>query len=157
MHDEDCGCDEYNELSRRQFVADAAGMSGLGVFAAAFPSWLPKVVLAESYDSTRDVIISIFLRGGADGLSLCVPFGDANYYTSRPTIAIPRPDSTATATRGIALDNFFAFPRAMQGLMPAYQAGHLLVVHATGSVDPRARTSTRSSSWRSASHAIRRS
>jgi uncharacterized protein (DUF1501 family) len=137
MHedDDDCGCSEYNELSRRQFLTDTAGASSMAVIAAAFPSWLPKVVLAESYDSTRDVIISIFLRGGADGLSLCVPFGDANYYTSRPTIAIPRPDSTATATRGIALDNFFALPRAMQGLFPAYQAGNLLVVHATGSVD----------------------
>jgi uncharacterized protein (DUF1501 family) len=111
-------------------------MSGLGMFAAVFPSWLPKVVLAESYVADRDVIVSIFLRGGADGLSLCVPFGDPNYYTSRPTIAIPRPDSTATATRGIALDNFFARPRAMQALYPAYQAGELLVVHATGSVDP---------------------
>jgi uncharacterized protein (DUF1501 family) len=136
IHEEDCeGCREYNELSRRQFLTDAAGMAGLGAFAA-FPSWLPKVVLAESYVADRDVIISIFLRGGADGLSLCVPFGDANYYTSRPTIAIPRPDSTQTATRGIALDNFFALPRAMQGLYPAYQAGQLLVVHATGSVDP---------------------
>jgi len=137
MLEDDCeGCREYNELSRRQFLVDSAGASSMAVMATAFPSWLPKVVLAESYDSTRDVIISIFLRGGADGLSLCVPFGDANYYTSRPTIAIPRPDSTATATRGIALDNFFAFPRAMQGLVPAYQAGNLLIVHATGSVDP---------------------
>ena len=135
-HDEDCGCDEYNELSRRQFLTDAAAASGLGMFAMAFPSWLPKVVLAESYAADRDVVISVFLRGGADGLSLCVPFGDANYYTSRPTIAVPRPDSTNTAQRGIALDNFFAFPRAMQGLYPAYQAGQLLVVHATGSVDP---------------------
>ena len=135
-HDEDCGCEEYNELSRRQFIADAAGASGLGMFAAVFPSWLPKVVLAESYVADRDVIVSIFLRGGADGLSLCVPFGDANYYTGRPTIAIPRPDSTATATRGIALDNFFALPRAMQALYPSYEAGNLLVVHATGSVDP---------------------
>jgi len=137
MHedDRDCGCSEYNELSRRQFLTDTAGASSAAVIAAAFPSWLPKVVLAESYDSSRDVIISIFLRGGADGLSLCVPFGDANYYTSRPTIAIPRPDSTATATRGIALDNFFALPRAMSGLFPAYQAGNLLIVHATGSVD----------------------
>ena len=135
-HEEDCGCQEYNELSRRQFIADAAGASGLGMFAAVFPSWLPKVVLAESYVADRDVIVSIFLRGGADGLSLCVPFGDANYYTGRPTIAIPRPDSTATATRGIALDNFFALPRAMQALYPSYEAGNLLVVHATGSVDP---------------------
>jgi len=76
MHedDSDCGCSEYNELSRRQFLTDTAGASSAAVIAAAFPSWLPKVVLAESFDSNRDVIISIFLRGGADGLSLCVPF-----------------------------------------------------------------------------------
>ena len=35
------------------------------------------------------------MRGGADGLSLCVPFGDADYYTARPTIAVARPDSSA--------------------------------------------------------------
>src|SRR3712207_6612082 len=107
-HDLDCGCEEYNELSRRQSVGTAA----VTAFPLFFPTWLPKVVLAQSHAGARDVIVSIFLRGGADGLSLCVPFGDNNYYTSRPTIAIPRPDATA-ATRGIALDNFFAFPQAM--------------------------------------------
>ncbi len=126
-HD-DCGCSEYNEMSRRQFMGAAASLGAV----AAFPSWLPKVVLAENYASNRDVIVSVFLRGGADGLSLCVPFGDANYYTARSTIAIPRPDSTQTATKGIALDNFFAFPQAMSALMPAYNAQDLLVVHATG-------------------------
>src|SRR5262245_60818275 len=132
-HD-DCACNEYNELSRRQFIAGSA-VVGATVISPLFPAWLPKVVLAESEDTTRDVIVSIFLRGGADGLSLCVPFSDANYYTGRPTIAIPRPDSTA-ANKGIALDNNFAFPQAMAGLMPAFQTGNLLVVHATGSIDP---------------------
>ena len=130
-HDEDCGCAEYNALtalSRRQFVGGAAAVSA----AALFPAWLPKVVLAESFASTRDVVVSIFLRGGADGLSLCVPFGDANYYASRATIAIPRPDATAAATRGIALDDFFAFPQALANLVPAFTAKDLLVVHATG-------------------------
>lgn len=123
----DVGCAEYNALSRRQFVGGAA-VAGASAF---FPAWLPKVVLAETYASTRDVIVSVFLRGGADGLSLCVPFGDADYYTGRSTIAIPRPDSAA-ATRGIALDGFFAFPQAMSALVPAYTAKDLLVVHATG-------------------------
>ena len=87
---EDSGCSEYNALSRRQFLGGAA-VAGASVF---FPAWLPKVVLAETYASTRDVIVSVFLRGGADGMSLCVPFGDPDYYTGRATIAIPRPDST---------------------------------------------------------------
>ncbi len=134
-HD-DCACNEYNELSRRQFIAGTTQAAvGASFFAPIFPAWLPQVTLAESQQSSRDVIVSVFLRGGADGLSLCVPFFDANYYVGRPTIAIPRPDSTAT-NRGIALDDRFAFPQAMSALMPAYTAGNLLVVHATGSIDP---------------------
>lgn len=133
LHDDDCGCTEYRELSRRQFIGSAAGGSMAAVAAAYFPAWLPKIVLAETFASTRDVILSVFMRGGADGLSLCVPFGDPDYYTGRTTIAIPRPDASgATTTKGIALDNFFAFPQAMAGLMPAYVAKDLLVVHATG-------------------------
>jgi uncharacterized protein (DUF1501 family) len=130
----DCGCDEYNALSRRQFITNATGGSMAAVAAAYFPAWLPKVVLAETYASTRDVMLSVFMRGGADGLSLCVPFGDVDYYASRTTIAVPRPDATAT-TKGIALDNFFAFPQAMSGLIPAFLAKDLLVVHATGQLN----------------------
>jgi uncharacterized protein (DUF1501 family) len=134
LHDDDCGCTEYNELSRRQFITGATALAGGAVIAPIFPAWLPQVTLAESYQSNRDVIVSVFLRGGADGLSLCVPFFDANYYAGRTTIAIPRPDST-DPNRGIALDNNFAFPQAMNGLVAAFQAGNLLVVHATGSID----------------------
>ncbi|MSR22520.1 MAG: DUF1501 domain-containing protein [Gemmatimonadetes bacterium] len=135
-HDDCTGCREYSELSRRQFIAGtAAAAAAVTAFFPIFPAWLPKVVLAEAADSSRDVIVSIFLRGGADGLTLCVPFFDANYYAGRATIAIPRPDSSA-ANRGIALDNKFAFPQAMSALMPAFRAGNLLVVHATGSIDP---------------------
>ncbi|MBA3646171.1 MAG: DUF1501 domain-containing protein [Gemmatimonadaceae bacterium] len=129
---DDEGCAEYNELSRRHFITWSAGAA---LAATVFPPWLPKVVLAQSAVSSRDVIISIFMRGGADGLSLCAPFTDPNYYSSRPTIAIPRPDSTA-ANRGIALDNSFAFPQAMAPLVEPFTAGKLLVVHGTGSVDP---------------------
>ena len=123
------GCAEYRALSRRQFV----GGAGTAFAAAALhPAWLPKVVLASTYVSTRDVMVSVFQRGGADGMSVCVPFGDPNYYTLRPTIAIPRPDATTPATRGIALDNFFAFPQAMAALVPAYLNADLLVLHAIG-------------------------
>jgi uncharacterized protein (DUF1501 family) len=130
QHDDDCGCQEYNELSRRQFVAAGASMSAL----AFFPDWLPKISMAKNYAANRDIIVSIFMRGGADGLSLCVPFADPAYYTSRSTIAIPRPDATS-ANKGINLDSFFMFPQAMAGLVPAYQAQDLLVVHATGSLN----------------------
>ncbi len=133
-HD-DCGCREYNELTRRQFVAGAGTAIAGSVFMPIHPAWLPEVVLAESAQSSRDIIVSIFLRGGSDGLSMCVPFLDPDYYAGRPTIAIPRPDSTA-ANRGIAITDSFAFPQALSALVPAFQTGELLVVHATGSIDP---------------------
>ncbi len=127
-----CACQEYNELtSRRAFLAKSGGVVGASAMSMYFPEWLPQVSIADSFISDRDVIVSIFLRGGADGLSLCVPFGDTAYYTARPTIAIPRPDSNAT-TRAIALDNSFGVPQSMRFLLPAFQAGNLLVVHGAG-------------------------
>ena len=131
MHDCNEGCSEYNELSRRQFVTWSAGAA---LLATVIPPWLPKVVLAESYAANRDIIVSIFMRGGADGLSLCAPFADPEYYAGRSTIAIPRPDSSA-ANKGIALDDRFAFPQAMSALLEPYAAKELLVVHGTGSID----------------------
>ncbi|MFN8581010.1 MAG: DUF1501 domain-containing protein [Gemmatimonadaceae bacterium] len=130
-HD-DCACQEYNLLSsRREFLFKSGGVLGATAVTMVFPEWLPQVSLADAYVSDRDVIVSVFLRGGADGLSLCAPYGDTNYYTGRPTIAIPRPDSTS-ANKAIALDDYFGLPQAMRFLVPAYQAGNLLVVHGAG-------------------------
>jgi len=133
QHDADCGCQEYNELSRRQFLGTAAGVSA----AAFFPDWLPKIVMSKAFASNRDIIVSVFMRGGSDGLSLVVPFADANYYSSRPTIKIPRPDDTTVAAqlRGVNLDNFFMLSPAMAGLYPAYQATDLVIVHGSGQLN----------------------
>jgi uncharacterized protein (DUF1501 family) len=137
-HGIDCGCDEYNELSRRQFITASAAITSAAAF---FPAWLPKIVMSNHYASNRDIIVSVFMRGGADGLSIAVPFADPNYYAARSSIAIPRPDSSA-GTKGINLDGFFMFPQAMTGgaagtggLMPAYAATDLLIVHATGQLN----------------------
>jgi uncharacterized protein (DUF1501 family) len=133
QHDVDCGCQEYNELSRRQFLGTAAGVSAMAIF----PDWLPKIVLAKSAASNRDIIVSVFMRGGADGLSLVVPFADANYYSSRPSIKIPRPDDTTVAAplRGTNLDNFFMLSPAMAGLYPAFQGTDLVIVHGSGQLN----------------------
>ena len=130
-HD-DCACQEYNSLaSRREFLSRSGAAIGAGAFALSFPEWLPQVSLADAFVADRDVVVSIFLRGGADGLSLCVPFGDPQYYTGRPTIAVPRPDSNAN-NRAIALTSFFGLPPAMAPLMPAWQAGELAIIHGAG-------------------------
>lgn len=129
-HEHDGGCAEYNEVSRRGFL----GTAGAVAITAMLPSWLPRVVLAQSA-SSRDIIVSVFLSGGVDGMSMVAPFGDPAYYTWRPTINIARPDAAGTGPKLTALDNFFGFSPGMAPLYPAYQAGDLLVVHATGSVN----------------------
>ncbi|MCC6679161.1 MAG: DUF1501 domain-containing protein [Phycisphaerales bacterium] len=124
-----CGCAEYTALSRRGFMATAG--SAAAVLASA-PAWLPRVSYARDYrSSARDVMISIYLRGGADGLTMCVPWSESAYYAARPTLAVPRPDS-GLATRVKDLDGFFGLPPALWPLLPAYTDGRLLIVHATG-------------------------
>lgn len=131
LHD-NCACREYNELaSRREFILKSGGAVGATAFAVAFPEWLPQVSIADAFVSNRDVVVSIFLRGGADGLTLCVPYGDPEYYSGRPTLAIPRPDSSAT-DKAIALDNMFGLPQNLSALFAAYQAGNLAVIHGAG-------------------------
>jgi uncharacterized protein (DUF1501 family) len=108
-----------------------------GAAAAAFtaPAWLPRVALGRDYRSAqRDVFVMVYLRGAADGLSLCVPYGDAGYYSNRPTLAVARPDSSATV-KATDLDGFFGLPPAMLPLRQAYLDGKMLVVHAAGSTD----------------------
>lgn len=129
-HEHDIACAEYNEVSRRQFV----GSAGAVAITALLPTWLPRVVLAQSATS-RDIIVSVFLSGGVDGMSMVAPFGDPAYYTGRPTINIARPDAAGTGPKLTALDDFFGFSPGMSPLYPAYQAGDLLVVHATGSTN----------------------
>ncbi|MCC6425900.1 MAG: DUF1501 domain-containing protein [Phycisphaerales bacterium] len=128
-----CACREYNELSRRSFLSVGAGT----LLASSVPAWLPRVAIASSERSERQVIVSIFLRGGADGLTLCVPHGDPLYYaasgpTARPTIAIAPPGLPNGCTN---LDGMFGLPPAMASLSEAYQNGHLAVVHAAGLTD----------------------
>jgi len=130
---EQSGCREYASLTRRKFMV--AGGSVAAALAAS-PAWLPRVALARDHrGAQRDVLVSIFLRGGADALSLCVPYGEPNYYLQRPTTAVAPPGQGALSCidLGAGGAGMFGFPPAFAPLMPAYNDGKLLVVHAAGS------------------------
>ena len=132
------------QLSRREFVARTTATA----VALSVPAWLPRVTYAQSA-SSRDVLVSIFLRGGADGMSLVAPWGErANYYALRPTIAIP-PDSTRQRARRLLRLS------AGDGVAPAGVSGRATAHRSRRPARPtrRGRTSTRSSSWKSASPA----
>lgn len=130
------GCQEYRNWSRRDVLRTAA-ISAAALAAA--PSWLPRVAFAQDYRSgPRDVIVQVFLRGGADGLTIVPPWSDPLYYSNRPTLAVPRPDnlSVPLSHRTIALNNSgpvqFGLNPALAPLVPAYADGNLLVLHAVG-------------------------
>jgi uncharacterized protein (DUF1501 family) len=72
-----------------------------------------------------------------DGLNVVVPYGEAAYYAVRPTIAVPRPGSSASAgAAALDLDGFFGLHPALAPLQGLYRDGAAAVVHAAGSPDP---------------------
>jgi uncharacterized protein (DUF1501 family) len=79
------------------------------------------------------VIVHVLLRGGMDGLTLCVPWGAPELYAARPTLAVPPPGQPNGA---LDLDGFFGLAPAAAPLLVPWNAGHLAIVHACGSTDP---------------------
>jgi uncharacterized protein (DUF1501 family) len=121
-------------ITRRYFLK--SGGVALASLAAA-PPFLVRTALAQTNTkggSDRPIIIAIFQRGAADGISMVVPFGDKHYAAVRPQIAIPEP-SRGEDGRAIDLDGFFGLHPSLDALKPLYDTGHLAVVHAIGSPD----------------------
>jgi uncharacterized protein (DUF1501 family) len=120
--------------SRRYFLKS----SGLAMasFAVA-PSFLVRTAMAQGTTASKDhpILIAIFQRGAADGVSVVPPFGDRNYAKARPQIAVPEPSRSTAADAAIDLDGFFGLHPSLGPLKSIYDEGHLAVVHAVGSPD----------------------
>jgi uncharacterized protein (DUF1501 family) len=115
-------------ISRRIFLKDG----GLALVSLGFaPAFLARTVAAAN--AKRRVLITIFQRGAVDGLNMIVPFGERDYYASRPSIAIARPGSGAGAA--LDLDGFFGLHPRLAPLKTLYDAKQLAIVHACGSAD----------------------
>lgn len=119
-------CSEYASLSRRGFLQTAAA-------GAVASTAMPRVAFSASSGSgggaQRDVLISIFLRGGMDGLSAVVPYGDPDYASMRGPLAIPGPSS---GNGSVDLDGTFCLSPSAAPLHTPFADGRLLVVHAAG-------------------------
>lgn len=72
-------------------------------------------------------LITIFLRGGVDGLSMVQPSGDPALKSLRKTLL---------HDGGTKLDSMFTLHPAMRALEPLYQRKALAVVHAVGQANP---------------------
>jgi uncharacterized protein (DUF1501 family) len=107
--------------SRREFLKTAA--AGMGVLIV--PPALLRAGAARAA-GTDPVLVTIFLRGGADFLNLVAPVGDPQYRVLRPTIGL-------APGAELALDGLFGLHPNLSALRPWYLSGHLAVIHAVGS------------------------
>lgn len=124
-------------LSRREFLQATGAVGVLGASRSLFPSWMPRMAFRAqpNWSQPGDVLLCVFLRGGMDGLSAVVPYGDgAHYYDARPTQAVAEPGSGVGAA--VDLNGRFGLHPGLSALKEIYDEGDLAIVHATGSVDP---------------------
>jgi uncharacterized protein (DUF1501 family) len=113
--------------SRRIFLRQG----GLALLTLGFaPSFVSRIA-AESAER-RKLLIVVFQRGAVDGLNMVVPFGEADYYRARPSIAIAKPGA---ANGAIDLNGFFGLHPRMSAFKPLWDRGEMAIVHATGSHD----------------------
>lgn len=124
------------QISRRFFVKQGAlAFAAIGAGALFGPDFLRSSVLAAETRKSgggKRVLVCLFQRGAADGLSMVVPYGDKDYYALRSDIALAGPSQKAGAAGVLDLDGRFGLHPALKPLHALYGAGELAVLHACG-------------------------
>lgn len=117
-------------LSRRALLRSAS-LSLLGL--TTLPPFLARA--AEALPTgRRKVLVTLFLRGGADGLSLVPPVGDPDYHRLRPNLALGVPGTGEDAA--LRLDDTFGLHPGLAPLLPWWRNGSLAALHAVGLPQP---------------------
>jgi len=116
--EENPGCAENSLLlSRRLFLGGTASLFTSALLA-------PGTSRANQSGSDPRLLI-VVLRGGMDGLSTIVPFGDPNYESYRGDLTIQR-------DRLERLGPFFGLHPALRNLLRFYRAGNAALIPAAG-------------------------
>ena len=111
------GCEEHQLLlSRRGFLAGAVGL-----YTSAM---IPGEAFANSTSADPRLLI-VILRGGVDGLSVLVPFGDQNYEALRGDLAVNR-------ERLLRITPFFGIHPALTNLHDIYRSGRAAFLPSVG-------------------------
>ncbi len=84
---------------------------------------LNSTVFAKSNNDIN--LITILLRGGADGLDMLVPYSDSNYYEKRPNISIKKEDC-------YHINSDFGINKKMMFLYDLYKNNNLQLIPASG-------------------------
>ena len=117
-------------VSRRAFLK-GGGVAMIGM--STLPAFLMRAVAAAPAAGRKKLVV-VFQRGAADGLNIVVPFAEPNYYSVRPSIAIPSPRRGGEGA-ALDLDGFFGLHPSLAPLHALFQKQQLAIVHAVGSPD----------------------
>lgn len=121
-----CGCPDFERtregVSRRAFLS---GMLAMGAGLVIGGTTGLRYAIAATGDTGADVIITLSMRGGMDGLMAVPILGDLNLSRLRPTVSVL--DSQA-----LILDRTFGLHPNLVTFKALYDAGELAIVHATG-------------------------
>ena len=119
-------CPEFQELAkgfdRRTFMKTVMALGGGAVLTGIDGL---TVSTAAVGDPRSDVIITVYMRGGMDGLMAVPVLGDPKLATLRPTQRVK--DSSA-----LTLDNHFGLHPNLGFLKQLYDSGELNIVHSVG-------------------------
>ena len=114
------------KLTRRDVLSTASSGAALATLAPGL------TIGTASAATTRDLLVVIYLRGGADGMQVIAPAGDSNYIGNRPGIRV----QTAGNTPGIGVGTMdgvdMYFHPNLTDLKSLYDEKKLAVVHAVG-------------------------
>lgn len=116
-------------MDRREFLKAAAAAGCLAPLSGI--SSLAGATQAPG----QPILLTVFLRGGADGLLLVGPSADPDYVAARPPelrVADSGERAGFRLERSLVADADFRLHQDAAPLAAYYQAGHLAVVHATG-------------------------
>lgn len=117
--------------SRREFLKTCA-IAGTG--AAWLPDFLLRAANAPEAASGKPFVF-IFLRGAADGLNICAPYGESEYAARRRSIALAPPGKGERAALPLG-DGQFGLHPALAPLMPLWREKTLALVPGAGLPDP---------------------
>lgn len=118
-------------MKRREFIKKSIISSG-GLIILPGRIRVGSSVVTSSYAKNSPILLQVFLRGGADGLNITIPYGDPAYKKLRSTIRIPEPGKNHGA---LDLDGFFGLHPKLPSFLEFYNQGNLAVIHACGSTN----------------------
>ncbi len=124
------GCEEFHRSisSRRSFLKGLGVVSAGAVMATMHGTVFRQTAFAAS-GQAPNVLVVLSQRGGADGLSLVVPYQEPLYYSLRQTIGIPE-------SQLLQKNGTFGLHPMLAPLEPMWVSGQMAAVHAVGLNSP---------------------